>query len=145
MTFYIQTIFSKICSDIAIKCWLATLLVVSEFLIDSVLAKAMIALFVLVIFDMITAILVVRKDKTQKISSAKFVRTPIKMAIYFMLITAGRITEFSLPDAIGYLDDTILAFLTLTELISLLENTGKLGYAIPKKLLDKLHGLRDEK
>ena len=62
-----------------------------------------------------------------------------------MLITTARIAEFSLPEVIRYLDDTIIAFLTLTELISIIENTGKMGYAIPKKLLLKLKSIRDEK
>ncbi len=62
-----------------------------------------------------------------------------------MLITTARLSEYSLPDVIGYLDETIIAFLCLTELISVLENTGKMGYAIPAQLLNKLKSWRDEK
>lgn len=141
---YIQTLLIKINSNVVLKSLAALVIVISEFFVDSVLAKGMLALFFLIIMDWITAIFAARKTK-EKITSAKVFRTPLKMAIYFMLISSGRIAEFSLPAAVSYLDDTILAFLALTELISILENTGKIGYAVPKKLLEKLHGWRDDK
>lgn len=141
---YIGTMFTKICGDVFIKCLTAGFVVVGDFFIDDLLARAMVAIFVLIIFDWITGIFAAKKTK-ETIKSSKILRTPIKIAIYFMLITTARIAEFSLPEVIRYLDDTIIAFLTLTELISIIENTGKMGYAIPKKLLLKLKSIRDEK
>ncbi len=141
---YIGGVFVKICENLTIKCIFAGSLVISEFFLDSVLAKSMIALFFLIIFDLITGIFAARVSK-ERIKSAKVVRTPIKIAIYFMLITVTRLAEYSLPDVVGYLDETMIAFLVLTELISNIENVGKMGYVIPKVLLKKLKSLRDEK
>lgn len=141
---YTAGLFVKICQDVVIKCVGAWLLVVSNFFVDDVLTKALAALFFLIIFDSITGVLAAKRTG-DKIRSAKLVRTPIKIAIYFMLITAARIAEYSIPDQIAYLDEVVLAFLTLTELVSVMENIGKMGYAIPKKLLANLISLRDEK
>lgn len=141
---YIGSVFVKICENITLKCILAGTLVISEFFLDTVLAKSMIALFFLILFDWITGIFAARVSK-EKIKSSKILRTPIKIGIYFMLITVARLSEYSLPDVVRYLDETMIAFLVLTELISNIENVGKMGYAIPKALLVKLKSLRDEK
>lgn len=141
---YIGTVFLKICEDVTVKCIAAGGLVISEFFLDSMLAKSMLALFCLMIVDWLTGILAAR-ETGEAIKSSKILRTPIKIAIYFMLITTARLAEYSLPDVIGYLDETMIAFLVLTEFISIIENTGKLGYAVPKQLLSKLKSWRDEK
>lgn len=140
---YIGTIAGNICKNVIIKCIATGGLVVAEFFVDGLLTKAMLAVFFLILFDWITGIFAA-KISGETIKSSKIIRTPIKIVIYFMLITGARIAEYSLPHAIGYLDDTVIAFLALTELISVLENTGKMGYAIPKKLLTKLISIRDE-
>lgn len=134
---YIYKMFQGFCSDIFAKCFASATFIISNFFIDNLLAKAITALFFLIIFDWLTGMLAVRKTGEQ-IKSSKFVRTPIKIAIYFLLVSSGRIAEYSLPEAIHYIDDIIIAFLTTTELISIIENVGKMGYAIPKKLLAKL-------
>lgn len=141
---YIGKLFANICHNVALKCVAGGALVVAEFFIDGVLAKSMIALFCLIMFDWITGVAAAKKTG-HTIKSSKIVRTPVKLAIYFMLITCARIAEFSLPEFVSFLDETVLAFLVLTEFISILENTGRLGYAIPTKLLSKLVSLRDEK
>lgn len=141
---YAAGLFGKICKDVVVKCWISAIFIITHFFVDSVLAKAMFALFILILVDWATGMKAAQKTG-DSIKSSKFFRTPIKIVIYFMLITCSRIAEYSLPDAVRYLDDTVIAFLTLTELISILENTGKLGYAIPQKLLAKLRNIRDEK
>lgn len=141
---YIGGFIGRVCSDVAVKCLATASLVISEFFFDGVLAKAMLALFFLVLFDWITGILAT-KHTGEHIKSSKIFRTPVKLVMYFMLIAVARIAEYSLPDLVRVLDETVIGFLTLTEFISVLENTGKMGYAIPKKLLNKLKSVRDEK
>jgi len=141
---YVGSIFGNMCKNVFIKCVATAGMVISEFFVDGLLSKAMLAIFFLILFDWITGMLAAKATGIQ-IKSSKILRTPIKISIYFMLIVAARIAEFSLPEAIRYLDDTVVAFLALTELISVLENTGKMGYAIPKTLLSKLISWRDEK
>lgn len=141
---YIGGIFYKICQDVILKCVATAGIVTAEFLIDGILVKAMVALLFLILFDSITGVLAAKRTG-DKIRSAKLFRTPVKIAIYFMLITAARIAEYSIPEFVSYLDEVVIAFLTLTEFISVLENIGKMGYAVPKQLLTKLKSLRDTK
>lgn len=141
---YLTVMVANMCKDVLIKCIATGVLVITQFFVDGLLTKAMLAIFFLIIFDWITGIFAA-KISGEKIKSSKIIRTPIKIVIYFMLISGARIAEYSLPNAVGYLDDAVIAFLALTELISVLENTGKMGYAVPKKLLKKLIFLRDDK
>lgn len=140
---YINGLFGKICSNVVAKCAATGSLIVTEFFVDGVLVKAMVAVFFLVLFDWITGIFAA-KASGLPIKSSKIIRTPIKIVIYFMLISGARIAEYSLPASIHFLDETVIAFLALTELISVIENTGTMGYAIPKKLLKVLKHIRDE-
>lgn len=140
---YVGSMVGKICSNIVIKCFATGALVATEFFVDGVLVKAMIAVFFLVIFDWITGIFAA-KASGLPIKSSKIIRTPIKIVVYFMLISGARIAEYSLPAGIHFLDETVIAFLALTELISVIENTGTMGYAVPKKLLSVLKHIRDE-
>jgi len=141
---YIWKLFGAMCKDIAIKCSATAVLVISEFFFDRTLALAMLGLFFLIIFDWATGTMAAHRTG-EHIKSSKLFRTPVKIVIYFMLITGARIAEYSLPELFHVLDETVIAFLSATELISLIENTGKMGYAVPKKLLYKLKNLTDEK
>lgn len=140
---YIVKLFGAMCKDIALKCGATGILVISEFFFDRTLALAMCGLFFLIIFDWITGTMAA-KASGEHIKSAKVFRTPVKIVVYFMLITGARIAEYSLPNVIHIIDETVIAFLSLTELISLIENTGRLGYAIPMKLLEKLKSLSSD-
>jgi phage-related holin len=140
---YLAKLFGSVCKDVALKCTATGVLVISEFLIDNALAKAMLALFILVIFDWVTGVMAAKKTG-EHIKSSKIVRTPVKLVVYFMLITGARIAEYSMPDLVHFIDEAVIAFLTTTELISLIENTGRIGYAIPRKLLNKLKSIRDD-
>jgi len=141
---YLWGLFGKICQDVVVKCAATFLLVISNFFIDDLLTKAMLALLFLIVFDSLTGVLAAKKEG-DKIRSAKLVRTAVKISIYFILITSARIAEYSVPAGISYIDEIVLAFLTLTELISVMENVGRMGFAIPKKLLVKLISIRDSK
>lgn len=142
---YFAVLFEKIFSHAIWKICVGVGIWALSFLFDKLLADAMIAIFVLCIFDFLTAIMAVRKEPTGIIKSAKIWRTAAKLGVYFMLISAGRISEIATSNVIPILDETIIGFLAVTELISILENVAKMGYAIPKKLLHKLSAYRDEK
>jgi len=141
----VTTLLASVCfKDLAIKCLGAIALITGNFLFDGILVQAMVSLFVLVIFDAITAMATAYKNKVA-VTSRKMFRTPLKLAVYFLLISSSNIAENALPAIIHILDETILAFLVLTELISIIENIGKMGYAVPMKLLNRLHEIRDTK
>lgn len=96
----------------------------------------------LITMDMITAVLAEYKVG-HAIESRKMLKTGTKLAIYGLMASAGHLTEAIIPGT-TFVDSAIISFLAITELISILENAGKVGYAIPKKLLNRLDELRDK-
>jgi toxin secretion/phage lysis holin len=126
----------KICENVYIKLLAALGLTTIGFLYDELLKTSIAALVVLVIFDFILGIWCAFKTG-KRIQSAKIFRTSLKLTIYMMLISAGYLTERA-TQLLPFVDDTIIAFLAVTELISLLEHAACLGLAIPKKLLNQL-------
>ncbi len=122
----------------------AILYTVGTFAFDSLQQQGLLALLILIIVDFLTALANAYHKKIE-IQSRKVFVTAVKIIIYFGLIAAGNMTEYAIPVLSGIIDETLLAFLALTELISILENIGKLGFAVPKKLLNKLEELKDEK
>lgn len=142
---YFSVLFEKVFSHAIFKIVIGLGIALLNFLFDGVLADAMIAIFVLCLFDFVTAIMAVRYKPDEMIKSTKIWRTAAKLGVYFMLISAGRISEIATSNVIPILDETIIGFLAVTELISILENVAKMGYAVPKKLLHKLSAYRDEK
>lgn len=103
-----------------------------SFFFDPLQQTSMLALFMLVIMDFGLGTAAARHTG-DKIRSAKLVRTAIKLVVYFTLVSAARITEHTIP--FDFLDTTVIGFLAATELLSVLENTGRLGFAVPKKLI----------
>jgi phage-related holin len=115
----------------------AFFLSVTSFLFDGILRDAMLAVLVLCTFDFITALVACHKTNCPIESRIAF-RSAIKIAVYFLLISSGRVTEVATQNVLPFIDETVISFLAVTELISILENVGRMGYAIPKKLLNKL-------
>lgn len=71
------------------------------------------------------------------------VKTAVKWTLYMLMVSASHLTESLLPGE-WYLAEVTIAFLGATELVSILENIGKTGVAIPLKLLNKLEQLRGD-
>jgi len=99
-----------------------------------VIMKALVAV---VIIDFITGLM-----SAKTITSKEAVRSAYKLAMYGLLVAAGHLTEVIVPGT-TYLEEIVTSFLAVTELISILENIGKMGYAIPNKLLKRLQEFRD--
>lgn len=140
---YIGSLIATTCEDFWTKCLTSFLLSYYVFFFDIHLIEAAKALLVLIIVDFFTATLAAKKTG-EEIKSSRIFRTPIKILVYFMLVSVAHLMETVTP-VLSILDETMMSFLALTELISILENTGRMGYAIPQKLLNKLHELRNEK
>lgn len=139
----LTNIWDKMSHHTLLKVFGSILYVLFSFFFDSVQQLGLIALFILIIFDFLTAI-ANAYHKSIEIQSRKILTSAIKIVIYFGLIASAHITEHAVPIISGFLDETVLSFLALTELISILENCGKLGFAVPQKLLNKLQELRDK-
>lgn len=132
---YIGYLFKKIMHAAELKWLFGVALSVFSFFFDPLNNLALFALFVLIIFDFVLGVSASRYTG-QQIQSAKLRRSAIKMAVYFMLVAAARVAEHTLPFA--FLDETVTGFLAATELLSILENVGRLGFAVPQKLVDIL-------
>lgn len=138
----IGTFVARIFSYITFKTFFATIFVILSFLFDPLRTDAMIAILVLIIIDFMTAIMAVMKTG-EEIKSRKILYSAFKTSIYFMLIAAAYVAEQAIP--IGIIDETVMAFLAATELISVLENVSKAGYAIPRVLLQTLKEFSNKK
>ena len=103
--------------------------------------SALLALFVLIAFDMSTAILAAYKTG-DLIESRKALKTATKTVVYGLFISGGHLTETIVPGT-TFLDSTIISFLAITEFISIMENIGRMGYAIPQKVLNRLQEIRN--
>jgi len=66
------------------------------------------------------------------------------IVLYFSLISFAFQAEKSFLDFLP-IDETVIAFLSITELISIMENMANMGYVVPKKLLKQLRDYRDNK
>lgn len=83
--------------------------------------------------------------KTGKaIESRRLLKTALKIFVYLLMISAGHLVE----NLIGFdikADEAITAVLGATEFISILENASRMGYKIPKILLNELKDFRSKK
>lgn len=98
-------------------------------------------LLALIVFDFITGVCAA-KHIGHPIQSRNAVKSAYKVAVYGLLISAGHITEVILP-GMTYIEQAVTSFLAVTELISIIENAGKLGFAVPQRLLNQLQKWRD--
>lgn len=111
---------------------------VGTWLFDPLYAEALLALFILVLVDFFTGVAASRKEG-QTIRSARIRETAKKLTAYFAMIAAAHISETALPAMVGILDETVTGYLVATELKSILENMGRLGYASPARVLNILN------
>lgn len=134
---YMLHLMQKLGEAVQLKSLVAALLVVVGFMFDPTQHIALVALFVLMMADTVFGVAAARKCG-EAIRSAKLRRTAIKVVIYYALIACAHITEFALPSYMHFLDESVLGFLAATELLSILENVGKLGYVVPRQLVKLL-------
>lgn len=138
---YIGGFFEGIIRDFSFKAVVSGIFTVLTFLFGPDNAQLILGIVVLVTIDLITGLLAAKMG-TEPITSRKAFKSAFKMAAYGLLVAASHVTEQIVP-AQTYIDDAVIAFLAITELISILENTGRMGFAIPKKLLNQLHKMND--
>ncbi len=94
------------------------------------------ALSILIVVDFITGIMASLKVK-KKITSWRMIATAYKIIIYALAICAAhQVTRVS--GWFIWFDQFIFMFLTITELISILENLSMCGLQIPRWVFDKL-------
>lgn len=103
---------------------------------------ALIAILMLMLIDTILGVAAVYKEGDE-VTSRKFGRVVVKGSVYFSAISAGYFADLTVP--FTAIQGTMVAFIGVTEFISVLENMGRLGYQTPKKLLNQLKEYRNSK
>ena len=139
----IKLAFSGIFEYFSIKSISSVALTIAAYLVGAEHIDAMNALMLLVVIDFITG-LSSAKSTGEIITSKKSMRSAIKVVVYSLLVTSAHLAENVLPGD-SFFENIVISFLALTEFISILENIGRMGYAVPLKLLNKLQELRDQK
>lgn len=134
---YIGSALASVCEYAWEKCLASFIYVVYAFSFDTLQSQALKALLALLIIDFITG-LYASKRSGEEIKSSKIFRTGIKILLYFVMVSAAHLTELAVPALDFMVDETMLGFLALTELVSILENIGRVGFTVPQQLLNKI-------
>lgn len=139
---YISQITNKIFAAWQSKAIVGSVIATFLYFFDTLQKEALLALLILILFDFFSAILAAYRTD-QPIRSSRIFHTALKIVVYFSLVSAGFIAEKAIP--IGVVDEIIIGFLVVTELISILENAGRAGYAIPTGLLNTLKDFKSKR
>ncbi len=126
--------------------WKITVSIVSgilAYLIGVENYASLVVIVVLMSFDLITAIMAAYKNG-DPIQSRRALKTATKLSVYCILLSAMHLTEQVIPGT-TFMDEVAASFLALTEAISIMENVGRMGYAVPLKLLNQLKDLKETK
>lgn len=134
------------CTITVAKCAVAILVIFANITFGDVDAAILVGVGALTIMDFVTAIM--REYKLgRKIESRKVMKTAVKLFVYGLMISASYVTEsvigikaFNLP-----VTEVMATFIAVTELVSILENVGDMGFVIPKKLLGSLKEYTEKK
>jgi len=113
-----------------------------SFLFGDFHQQAIVAILMLMVFDTILGVMATYHEG-QAITSRKFSRVVQKGVVYFMAISAGYFADLTIGWQV--IQATMIAFIGVTEFISILENMGRLGYATPQRLLNQLQDFKSQK
>jgi len=136
----IVSVFISLKHYISSKIFFSGLITLYSFFFGINLSMIMLALIALITFDMLTAV-IAAYYVGEPIESRKVFKSALKFGIYLILVSAAHLTDSTIFGDI-HLEEGMIAFLSITELISVIENAGKMGYVVPKKLLNRLNELR---
>lgn len=119
---------------------------VLSYFFDLSIYSALVALFVLAIMDLLTAFLA-RGENPIEPFSRPIRKTAHKIAGYFVSISSVYILSNALQEDmqidITILDNTLVWFFIVHEVVSIIENLNKSGIPIPLPFLDKLKKVKE--
>jgi toxin secretion/phage lysis holin len=113
-----------------------------SFLFGDFHQQAIIAVLMLMVFDTVLGVMATYHEG-RAITSRKFSRVVQKGVVYFMAISAGYFADLTIGWQV--IQATMIAFIGVTEFISILENMGRLGYSTPQRLLNQLQDFKSAK
>ncbi len=102
----------------------------------------MIALVTLIVMDYISGVIAAAAEK--KLSSAAGAKGIARKVFMLLIVAAANVADISIIGEGHVLKSVTAAFYAANECISLMENAGRLGVPVPKKLLDVFEQLREK-
>lgn len=103
----------------------------------------MTALTMLIVMDYVSGVVAAAAEK--KLSSAVGARGIAKKVFMLLIVAAANVADVGIIGEGHVLKSVTAMFYAANECLSLIENAGRLGVPVPKKLLDVLEQLkRDE-
>ncbi len=102
----------------------------------------MIALVTMIIMDYVSGVLAAAAEK--KLSSAVGAKGIAKKVFMLLIVAAANVADINLIGEGHLLKSVTAVFYAANECISLIENAGRLGVPVPKKLLDVLEQLKKD-
>ena len=102
----------------------------------------MIALVALIILDYISGVIAAAVEK--RLSSEVGAKGIAKKIFMLLIVALANIVDINVIGDGHVLKTVTVVFYICNECISLIENAGRIGVPVPKKLLDVLEQLRDK-
>ena len=121
----------------SILAWICTVL---SFLFGD-MAGLMVALIALIILDYISGVIAAAVEK--RLSSEVGAKGIAKKIFMLLIVALANIVDINVIGDGHVLKTVTVVFYICNECISLIENAGRIGVPVPKKLLDVLEQLRD--
>jgi toxin secretion/phage lysis holin len=132
----LQRLFGAIGDSWVVKLCLGTLISVNDWFFHPRHDTVTIVL-AFVALDTLTGF--IKAFKEQKVSSSGFFRAFVKLTVYMtMLATGALLDKLVALDALISALSIVASFLSITEAISVLENTAAIGFKVPMKLVSML-------
>lgn len=125
----------------AVKSILAAICAVFGFIFGD-LNGLMIALVALIVLDYISGVLAAVVEK--KLSSEVGAKGIAKKIFMLLIVAVANIVDINVIGEGHVLKSVTVVFYIANECISLIENAGRLGVPVPKKLLDVLEQLKNK-
>lgn len=121
----------------SIMAWICTVL---SFLFGD-MKGLMVALIALIILDYISGVIAAAVEK--RLSSEVGAKGIAKKIFMLLIVALANIVDINVIGDGHVLKTVTVVFYICNECISLIENAGRIGVPVPKKLLDVLEQLRD--
>ena len=102
----------------------------------------MVALVALIILDYISGVIAAAVEK--RLSSEAGAKGIAKKIFMLLIVALANIVDINVIGDGHVLKTVTVVFYICNECISLIENAGRIGVPVPKKLLDVLEQLRDK-
>ena len=103
----------------------------------------MAALIILIVMDYVSGVIAAIAEK--KLSSAVGAKGIAKKVFMLLIVAMANVADINIIGEGHVLKSVTAMFYAANECISLLENAGRLGVPVPKKLLDVLEQLKEDK